>query len=241
MVMTSYQWVIFLAFFSSYTIRTAVTCFALELIISNYGSERLASAYSMAAVITVSAVVLMSLASKRFPAIIRYLLLHGVIAIVAATCLVIDSPAIQAQLAFFCIVGFGLLIYFSNWSVALAYISPFESKRLFPWMGMAAQIGVFCGSILAMLSNLGFPKEYYFPAWFLIECAVIALALTLTRTEESKENSAFFFLDDEEAPKREEEEMGIIRPISTISALTANECVDLLGIYLHRVPQSCRI
>ena len=90
MVMTSYQWVIFLAFFSSYTIRTAVTCFALELIISNYGSERLASAYSMAAVITVSAVVLMSVASKRFPAIIRYLLLHGVIAIVAATCLVID-------------------------------------------------------------------------------------------------------------------------------------------------------
>ena len=147
MVMTSYQWVIFLAFFSSYTIRTAVTCFALELIISNYGSERLASAYSMAAVITVSAVVLMSVASRRFPAIIRYLLLHGVIAIVAATCLVIESPAIQAQLAFFCIVGFGLLIYFSNWSVALAYISPFESKRLFPWMGMAAQIGVFCGSI----------------------------------------------------------------------------------------------
>ena len=211
--MTSYQWVIFLTFLSSYTIRTAVTCFALELIISNYGSERLGSAYSMAAVITVSAVVLMSLASKRYPSIIRFLFLHGIIALVAATCLVIENPAIQAQLAFFCIVGFGLLIYFSNWSVALAYISPFESKRLFPWMGMAAQIGVFCGSILAMLSNLGFPKEYYFPVWFLIECGVIALALSLTRTEESKENSAFFFLDDEEdedGPKEEEEKLGII-------------------------------
>lgn len=213
MVMTSYQWVIFMTFLSSYAVRTAVTCFALELIISNYGSERLAAAYSMAAVITISAVVMMALASKRYPAIVRFLALHGVVASVAAICLVIEDPAIQAQLAFFCIVGFGLLIYFSNWSVALAYITPFESKRLFPWMGMAAQIGVFCGSVLAMLSNLGFPKEYYFPLWFLIECAVIALALSLARREESKENSAFFFLDDEDHTHEnaEPQSMGLVQ------------------------------
>ena len=210
-MMTYFQWVIFFVFFSSYTIRTAITCFALDLIIENFGPDKLGSAYSLAAVVTVTACAAMGLTSKRISALVRFLTLHILIALVALLCLLFSDPSIRAQLAFFGIVGFGLLIYFSNWSIALAYISPFESKRLFPLMSLAAQLGVFCGSGFAMASNIGFPKEYYFPAWLLVELIVLGLGLTLTRTEETKENSAFFFLDEEEeeAEKPEEEDHSI--------------------------------
>ena len=213
-MMTSFQWVIFFVFFASYTIRTAITCFALDLIIDTFGPDKLGNAYSLAAVITVAACAILGLTSHRISVLMRFLTLHIIIALVALLCLVFRDPSIQAQLAFFCIIGFGLLIYFSNWSIALAYISPFESKRLFPLMSLAAQVGVFCGSSFAMASNLGFPKEWYFPAWFLVELVVLGLGLTLTRTEETKENSAFFFLDDEdeEAEKKRdlEENQSII-------------------------------
>ena len=172
-------------FFTSYGIRTAITCFAMDLLISVIGSGQLGAYFSIAAVISITSVCSFSFLSQWFSNMSRFIGLHCVIVGAALCCILLGQPELTAKITFLCMVGLGLMIYFSNWSIASIFINPFESRRIFPKLGVCAQFGMLCGSLFAMSSNYGFPKSLYIPIWLGVEVGILMIALFLKTKEKS--------------------------------------------------------
>ena len=64
-----------------------------------------------------------------------FLLLHVTLLTGSAFCLYSGQEDYITKISFLSMVGFGLMIYFSNWSLASVFINPFESKRIFQFLG----------------------------------------------------------------------------------------------------------
>ena len=172
-------------FFISYGIRTAITCFAMDQFISVLGSQKLGTYFSISAVISIVSVCTFSLLNKKLSNLSRFIGLHFFILASAISCIIVGRPEFTAQVTFLCMIGLGLMIYFSNWSIASIFINPFESKRIFPLLGVFAQLGMVAGSLFAMGSNYGISKSVYLPCWLLIEVIILCVAIFL-KTKESE-------------------------------------------------------
>jgi hypothetical protein len=183
--MNSKQKLVACIFFISYGIRTAMTCFSMDLLISVLGSDQLGTYFSLAAVLSIISVCTFSLANQKLSPLSRFIGLHGLIIGASLACIISGQETLTAQIIFLCMVGLGLMIYFNNWSIASVFINPFESKRLFPKLGIFAQLGMLSGSLLAMSSNYGFPKKFYVPLWLIIELVILGIAIYLKTKEKS--------------------------------------------------------
>lgn len=179
------QKILCLNFVLSYTAETSVTCLALNLLIKTLGADRLGKYFAISAAISIALVLLSVFASKKISALSRFIFVHTSLAILAISCIVINSTPIQARIIFIAAMGFNLMIYFSNWSITSMFITPFESKRLFPIVSASGQIGVFLGSLFAMAKPLGLTIYHYFITWLIIKFLMISIGLFL-RTQFGK-------------------------------------------------------
>ncbi|MFH1829940.1 MAG: MFS transporter [Pseudomonadota bacterium] len=184
--MTLTQKSLFLIFVLSNIIRTSITCFALDQLIKIIGADKLGFYYGYSALISIATILTLIYFSKKLSTLNRFISLHVLFVIVAAVCLAAHKDTLQAQLVFLCLMGLGILIYFNNWALAASFITPFESKRLFPWMGAATEIGVFLGALFAIASHFGLGKTHYYTAWLVGELLVLAVGIylvALSKTE----------------------------------------------------------
>lgn len=177
--MNIFQSLVFLIFSVSYLIRTAMACFAIDQLITIVGEDALGTYFSLAAILTICGVIGLTIVAKKASSIIQFLLVHLAFVLVALACIFFLHGRLQAQVMFLCMYGLGIFVYATDWSIAGTFITPFESGRLFPLMSTAAQIGIFLGTGLAIASNYGFPKAYYFPIWLGVELLLIGIGFAL--------------------------------------------------------------
>ena len=121
--------------------KVVMSCAFLDLFILEVGAENLAFYYSVSAVLTFLVSMLLLSFSERLCAIYTFLTLHSLVLGCAISCFWIPDPIVRAGIGFVTIMGTGIVGYFSTWSLASYLISPFEAKRLFPWVSTLAQLG----------------------------------------------------------------------------------------------------
>ena len=155
--------------FLSFGMRTSLTCYSFDRLISTIGSKELSLYFSMSAGISIFSILTFTLLSKWLSRLFRFLLLHVTLLTSSAFCLYSGQEDYIAKISFLSMVGFGLMIYFSNWSLASVFINPFESKRIFPVLGMFTQAGMIFGSLLALLSLFGLSKKFLFLSGFVLK------------------------------------------------------------------------
>jgi len=189
--MKTVQKILCVNFILTNTIETAIACFALNLLIKTLGADQLGLYFSYSAMISTALIILSIYVSKKVSSIMRYLVTHIILVGMALVCIFTSSTALQAQLAFIAMMGFGWITYFSKWSVANVFVTPFESKRVFPLINGLAQLGVFLGSIYAMSSLIGDNKSHFFFSWLTVEVILVLfgfyfLALSKNKKEKPK-------------------------------------------------------
>ncbi|GEM_PF-3958157 len=177
--MKNFQKLLFVAFIISNTVRTAINCFALNQLIKILGADQLGPYYGYSSLISIGAILLLTFLSRKVSPTFRFFSLHLLFIGIALLCLLLSSEVLQAKLVFLSLMGLGIIIYFNNWSLAASFISPFESKRLFPLLGIATQIGIFAGALVAMAAHFGLSPKNYFTIWLLGEILVLVMAIPL--------------------------------------------------------------
>lgn len=182
---------------------TALGCFSLDLLIKTLGADSLGTYFALAALVSISLILLSITLSAKFSALIRFIGIHVLLAVLATLCLISPSDVFQARVAFLGAMGFVMLTYFGNWSIGTLFVTPFESKRIFPWFNAAAQIGIFIGSLVAMAIVAGIGKGDYFLIWLTLELLMILNGLFLlmkggrdkTQQKASRSKQEVHFLD----------------------------------------------
>ncbi|MEE2960144.1 MAG: HEAT repeat domain-containing protein [Myxococcota bacterium] len=87
-------------------------------------------------------------------------------------------------------MGTGIVGYFSTWSLASYLISPFEAKRLFPWVSTLAQLGAVSGAILAIISNpLELDIGFFLGLWVAVQCVQVIQGCILLLFESDKKGN----------------------------------------------------
>lgn len=208
-----------LDFVLSYLTETAVRCFSLDLFIKTMGADRLGTYFAMAALLSVGLILLSIFLSKKISPLVRFLLVHSVLVGLAIVCLVSPSERIQAQVVFLAMMGFNMLTYFSNWSITGPFVTPFESKRVYPKIATSGQIGVFIGALLAMASLKGLTRDHYFLIWLIGESGIVVLGFfLLAQAGKEKKRAAI------EPEKRENPEevslLSLLRRFKLVPQLT---------------------
>ena len=188
--MNIYQRLVGLIFFLSFGMRTALTCYSFDRLISTIGSKELSLYFSISAAISIISILTFSFVSKWISRLVRFIILHFILLSSSIICLYSGNDALIAKISFLNMIGFGLMIYFSNWSLSSIFINPFESKRIFPILGMFTQGGMICGSLLALSSIFGFSKEIFIPLWFGVELIILFISFLLILGEK-KQNVIF--------------------------------------------------
>ncbi len=184
--MSIFQKLVFLIFAVSYLVRTAIACFAMDQFITIVGEDKLGMYFSFAAILTIIGVMGLTVVAKKASSVIQFLLVHLAFVTAAILCTFFLHDRLQAQILFLCMYGMGIFVYATDWSVAGIFITPFESARLFPVMSMAAQVGIFFGTGLAIASSYGLPKSYYMPIWLGIELLLTGLGISLYMIQRAK-------------------------------------------------------
>ena len=123
--MNIYQKLVGFIFFLSFGMRTALTCFSLDKLITTIGSKELSLYFSISATISIISILIFSFLSKWLSRLIRFILLHFILLFSSLFCFFSGQEALVAKVSFLNMVGFGLMIYFSNWSLSSIFISPF--------------------------------------------------------------------------------------------------------------------
>ena len=177
--MNIYQKLVGFIFFLSFGMRTALTCFSLDKLITTIGSKELSLYFSISATISIISILIFSFLSKWLSRLIRFILLHFILLFSSLFCFFSGQEALVAKVSFLNMVGFGLMIYFSNWSLSSIFISPFETKRIFPILGIFTQGGMIFGSILALLSYFGLSKNIFIPFWVTVEIFILVISIFL--------------------------------------------------------------
>ncbi len=168
-------------FFLSYFIRTFVTCVALEKIIHGFGVDQLPLHYALACAVTLLsswALVITPRIGPRF----AFTLVHVGLLLAGIGFFSIQDPLLQSQLIFYSAIGFGLLVYVTNWHLASFAVSPFQAPRIFKRLGKLNFTGIVLGAILAM--NTGDEKlaDAIPLIWISVEAALLVLGLISGKT-----------------------------------------------------------
>lgn len=174
------QKLLFLIFTFTYFIRTAITCFSLDQLIKNVGADKLGLYIGYSAIIAIAAILFLTFIFTKISSITRFISLHFLFVIAAIICLMFENKVLQAQIVFLIIMGFQMIIYFNNWSLAAIFVTPFESKRLYPWLGSALQIGVLLGALFAMAAHAGLSDTYYYTSWLVGEIIILGTVFYLS-------------------------------------------------------------
>lgn len=168
-----------LNFIFSYTIETAVRCFSLNLLIKTLGADQLGKYFATSAILSIILILSSLYFSKKFSPLIRFLFVHAFLIGLALASLSAPSVQIQAQILFLAIMGFDLITYFSRWSITGHFVTPFESKRIFPILSTFGESGVFLGALFAMASLFGLEKIHYLWSWLLAESSIFGIGFLL--------------------------------------------------------------
>lgn len=184
--MSIYQRLVFIIFVVSYLVRTAIACFAMDQFLTIVGEDELGTYFSFAAILTILGVIGLTVVAKRASSVIQFILVHLTFVVAALLCTFFLHDRLQAQVVFLCMYGLGLFVYATDWSIAGIFITPFESGRLFPVMSVAAQVGIFLGTGVAIASNYGLPKACYMPIWLGVELVLVGLGVVLYGVQRTK-------------------------------------------------------
>jgi len=177
--MKNFQKLLFVAFIITNALRTALNCFALNQLIKILGPDKLGLYYGYSFLISIVAIILLTFLSRKVPSSYRFLGLHALFTFIAACCLFLPNEILQTKLIFLSLMGLDIILYFNNWSLAATFISPFESKRLFPLLGTATQIGIFAGALMAMASHFALSSKTYLMIWLIGEGVVVVMAIPM--------------------------------------------------------------
>ncbi|MBT6178233.1 MAG: hypothetical protein HOI23_13390 [Deltaproteobacteria bacterium] len=168
-------------FFLSYLIRTFITCIALEKIIRAFSVDQLAVHYAAACAVTLLGSCALVVTPKIGP---RYAfgLVHSVMLAAAVCVLAIQDAALQSQIIFYSALGFGLLVYVTNWHLASFAVSPFQAPRVFKKLSKLNLAGMVAGAIFAMNYSQNSMEHIAFPLWASIEAALILISYFGTKS-----------------------------------------------------------
>lgn len=168
-----------LQFLIGCVIGVSIKCLALDVFIKTVGAGYLGSFYAYAAILAIVIIIANIYISKIVQPVVNFIVVHFIQMAVACACLVLDLPSLEAKVLFLVVFGYGVNVVFSSWSMTNAYITPFESKRLFPRIGIASQIGFFLGAIFAMASQIGIRESHYLVVWVGLEGVALFLGFVL--------------------------------------------------------------
>jgi len=173
--------------------KVTMGCAFLDFFISEVGAENLAFYYSASAALTFLISMLLLSFAERLCSIYIFLTLHSFGLMTAIFCVLIEDPITCAKIGFVSIMGTNIVGYFSMWSLASYLISPFEAKRLFPWVGTLAQMGGLAGAILAIASNpLELDIGLFLTFWICVQSLQLGQGLLLLRLDISKNRNTSY-------------------------------------------------
>ena len=168
-------------FFLSYFIRTFITCIALEKIIRAFSVDQLAVHYAVACAFTLMGSCSLVVTPKIGPRF-AFGVVHSFMLCAAVGTLLVNDVQVQSQIIFYSTLGFGLLVYVTNWHLASFAVSPFQAPRVFKKLSKLNLVGMLAGAVLAMNYSQHSMEHIALPLWIVIEVALLVTSYFGTRT-----------------------------------------------------------